>query len=520
MIRQLLFLLCILFLTVNGKAQNQNLSNGNVFEGEPFIAVNPSNSQHLVVAWMGFVPANGIRLSIKIKTSFDAGATWSAAYPIPHVVSTYQSADPSMAFDDNGNLFLSFVDYRKTPDSGGVYLFKSVDGGLNWSAPTLMIDGYADGSKLPVDRPWLAINRTGDKLFLTTKPAPWILPPNRAYFVTSTDSGQTWQPWRYIDTTNYLIGNFIAGPMAVPAVSGNQIHVVYPSYVIAQNVFPQFLHAASDNNGITFDYSVVQFGADAANNDTAKLGYQLLADPSDTNHLAFLYLQQPFGDIDVMLTESFDAGLTWSTAIRVNDDGQGNGKMQDMLWADFDSDGDLIVSWRDRRNAAGSGYTTASEYYAAFRDKDSANFSANFQISDSLIAYNTILEQSGNDFMGIVLATDTLSAVWGNTRDGSLDIWFVRMVASTGQVTSVSLFENESKDLIVFPNPSAGIFSIQSADHAPMKAITVISMNGELVSEIKPDSATAEIDLTDQPSGIYILSVETRNGIYTKRIVR
>ncbi|MDX1652776.1 MAG: hypothetical protein R3277_09815 [Brumimicrobium sp.] len=35
-------------------AQNLNISTGLVFEGEPFIAINPNNNQHLVVAWMGF----------------------------------------------------------------------------------------------------------------------------------------------------------------------------------------------------------------------------------------------------------------------------------------------------------------------------------------------------------------------------------------------------------------------------------------------------------------------------------
>ena len=35
-------------------AQNINLSEGLFFEGEPFIALNPNDNQHLVVAWMGF----------------------------------------------------------------------------------------------------------------------------------------------------------------------------------------------------------------------------------------------------------------------------------------------------------------------------------------------------------------------------------------------------------------------------------------------------------------------------------
>jgi hypothetical protein len=35
-------------------SQNTNISNGIVFDGEPYLAINPNNSQHMVVAWMGF----------------------------------------------------------------------------------------------------------------------------------------------------------------------------------------------------------------------------------------------------------------------------------------------------------------------------------------------------------------------------------------------------------------------------------------------------------------------------------
>ena len=61
MIKQSVIIL-LLILSISSNAQNQNLSNGNVFEGEPFIAINPTNTQNIVVAWMGFVAANGIRL--------------------------------------------------------------------------------------------------------------------------------------------------------------------------------------------------------------------------------------------------------------------------------------------------------------------------------------------------------------------------------------------------------------------------------------------------------------------------
>jgi len=513
----LLFFVCLL---TNGLfAQNQNLSNGSVFEGEPFIAINPTNSQNIVVAWMGFVPFSGFRLSIKIKSSMDGGATWSAASNMPHMVSTYKSADPSMVFDQQGNLFLSYIDYRENPDSGGVYLFKSTNGGVTWGNPVLIIDAYADGAKRPIDRPWLTCNAAGTRLFLTTKPAPWVLAPNRPYVTASFDGGQTWQSWRYIDTANYLVGNVIAEPMAAPVFSGNTFYAVYPSYVPAQNLYPQFI-LASTTTASTFIYHTIQMGTSAPANDTAKLGYHLIADPVNSNHLAFVFPLSPNGDLDVMLTETFDAGANWSTAVRVNDDAIANGKMQDLIWADFDNDGDLMVSWRDRRNAPGNYYQTSSEFYAAFRAKDSTHFAANFKISDSLVAFNSVLLQNGNDFMGIELTNDTLSAVWSNTRDGSLDVWFIRSLAQTGKTLSIQLLESNATKLSVFPNPTSGNFQIAFEDHSSIQSVEVYNSVGQCIQKIVPKSDLASVTLTNAASGTYFIKVKSTTQQSIKTIVK
>ena len=515
----IVFILIISIIKAN--AQNQNISNASVFEGEPYIVVNPKNTQNIVVAWMGFVFGNTGRLSIKIRTSFDAGKTWNKTITMPHIVpSTFKSADPSMVFDENGNLFLSYIDYRESPDSGGVYLYKSVNGGASWGAPVKMIDVDADPGKSAIDRPFIAINEGGDKLYLTTKPAPWIAAPNRPYYTCSIDSGKTWSQWRYIDTAGYLVGNLIQAPMAAPIAIGNNFYAAYPSYVTSQNVYAQYILASTSNNGNSFSYHKIISGNTGANNDSAKIVYKLLVNPADSNHLVFIYPYSALGDIDVMMTETYNAGNTWTAPIRINDDTKSNGKMQDLIWGDFDTDGDLIISWRDRRNATGNGYATASEFYAAFRDKDSAVFSANFKLSDSLVAYNNILAQNGNDFMGISLENDTISAVWANTRDGSLDVWFVRTAAKTGKITSVSLIESESFDINIYPNPSSGIYYIEMNDQSMIDGINIYNTVGENVLQANYKSTTLEVDLSEKPSGIYIFSIESKGRIFRKKVIR
>jgi hypothetical protein len=515
-----LFLICVLALfIVKSNGQDHNISNGNIFDGEPYIAVNPNNHNTIVVAWMGYVYNNGSGLTIKIKSSFNGGLTWSSAVNMPHMVPTYKSADPSMAFDGNDNLFLSYIDYRESPDSGGVYLFKSTNGGLTWGSPVKMIDMNTDGSKKPIDRPWLVVNNAGDKLYLSTKPAPWVAAPNRPYFTASIDSGLTWQPWRYLDTANYLVGNVIAQPMPAPVCFGNTFYAMYPSYLTSQNVYPQFFLATTTNNGAHFSYNTFVNTQTAASNDSAKLAYKLIQDPTNSNHLAFIYPSAPFGDIDIMMIETSNAGTSWSSPLRINNDVQGNGKMQDMLWADFDTDGDMIVTWRDRRNASGSGFATASEFYAAFRDKDSSAFSPNIILSDSLVSYNAILMQSGNDFMSTVLRNDTLYSVYANTKDGSLDVWFVKTAARNGTTTHVSLLEGKSSRLITSPNPSSGIINIKVEDGSMIDEIKAFNANGEVVFVKTLRTATVVVDLSEQPGGIYTLVTKANGHIFSQKIV-
>lgn len=400
-------------------AQNRNLSNGFAFDGEPYLAINPNNSQHIVVAWMGFKINNSI--VIKTRTSFDAGQTWSTTTNIPHTVSGYQSADPSLAFDNNGNLFLSYIDYTPNPTAGAVYIVKSIDGGLNWGTPVEVINSNADGTQYPVDRPWMVIDNSGgindgNIYITTTNPNIFgpVSPPYNPYFIRSTNNGTSFEPWRYLDTTNWLAGNLIPQPMSTPTVSSNgTFHAIYPSYLASQSPFARYLVASSNSEGNTFDYNIVYLTATVNNDTLPKKGYLLKANPADSNHLIFSYPNFDNGDIDVYIRESLNAGVTWSSPIRVNDDPISNDRMQDLIWADFDNDGDFVITWRDRRNSNDSTYKTSSEIYGAVLWKDSTNFSPNFVLTDSSISYHNVLAESGNDFMCVNMINDTIYAVWG-----------------------------------------------------------------------------------------------------------
>lgn len=509
-----IFLLLVMLCWKPISAQNTNLSNGYFFDGEPYLAVNPVNHQHIVVLWMGY--AYGSPLGIKSIVSFNGGETWSSPVFQPHFSSTYTSADPSLVFDNSGNIYACYIDYREMPDSGGIFITRSSDGGLSWTFLSKALDVYSDPGKVAIDRPWLTIHNASNQLFITSKPAPWIGPPNRPYFITSSDLGLNWSDWRYIDTAGFLVGNIIATPMAAPSVAPDgAFHCIYPTWVFSQSLLPGFIHACTYNNGQTFSYHGAYY-SNTGNNDTlAKSGGRLICDPSLPGHLVFIFLEAKYGDLDVFLIESFDNGITWSQPVRVNSDPIGNGKMQDLVWSDYNGEGDLVMAWRDRRNSAGTGYAEGSEIWGTLRWKDSMSLSPNFRISDTLAAYNDVLSLNGNDFMSMTVAGDTLLAAWGDVRTGTLSIWFSKIALNGLIPTGIrQLFSEEYPIVSVFPNPGEGAFTFAGD---PVFGILAVDVNGKTILKKSSDQPIPDLDLAENSPGTYLLHLTTKKG---NRIVK
>ncbi len=411
---------------------NINLSNTLVYAGEPYLAINPLNEQNIVVAWMAADLSTGFITSIKTKVSFDGGSTWGYQVIHPHIAPTCSSADVSLQFRRNGTFYISYIDSRKSPDSGGVYVSHSADGGITWSPLTEAFNSLTDDpSREPLDRPWLAADNSqtvnDGSFYLTTKPAPWIPPPNRPYLKSSADSGVMWGPYRYVDSTNYLVGNIIAAPMAFPAATADgALCAAYPSYLFSQSPYSKILFAKSYTRGSHFSYNDLLVNFPAVADTNYKLGYILAANPANAAQLAFAFVGNLNGDPDVFVTATNDGGTTWSTPVRVNDDPVGNGVGQDLVWISYAKSGDMLVAWRDRRNSPGTGFFQACDTYCAVSHNNGSSFLPNIRLSSVTAPFDSVLIQNGNDFMSCALANDTIYAAWSDVRNTRLNIYFAK----------------------------------------------------------------------------------------------
>jgi hypothetical protein len=493
-------------------AQQSNLSEGLIFDGEPHFAVNPVNQEHIVIAWMGF--EWGENLAINTRTSFDGGYTWSPATFIPHQAPGRTSADPIVGFNSDGQPYVCYIDYKPDGSEGAVYVVYSEDGGLSWETPVAAISVEDDPGEYPVDRPWIAMDATGGPydghMYLCTKPAPWEPAPNISYFIRSTDGGQSWEPWTSTGVPGWSVGPFIDEPMAAVCVNGEgTLFIVYPGWELTEYLLPRFILKKSTDGGSTFGYSQILETTEGIDDTLPKLGYSLHSDPSDPDHILLLFIAPSDEDIDIFCIETFDEGVSWTSPLRINDDPLNNGIMQDLTWAAFNENGDLVVTWRDRGVGGETGYENPSEIRARVRPAG-WTFQPSFSVS-SVSPHGEILNGNGNDFMCTALVEDTVLAAWGDISSGALNIWFSH---STAEGTT-SLINLEPLPLEIYPNPAQAGTTITFPILAE-GTFSLYDINGKLVRQ---GAFIRQIDTDGLTQGHYTVVVEAGEKSYRGTVV-
>jgi hypothetical protein len=522
----LLFLSCFVTAAYS-QPQNEAVSSGTIFDGEPYLAVNPTNQDNMVIAWMSYdINAGGTlleRFGIRLRSSFDGGKTWGNEVVMPHYERTYHSADVSMAFHKDGTLYIEYIDYRTSPDSGVIVVAHSTDGGKSWSTPVKAFDGYDNDDK-PIDRPWIVVDNSGTAsdgtIYITTKPVFWDPLPNHPYMKYSTDGGISWSKIAAVDGGEY-VDNVLVQPMVSPAVSADgSFLAAYPSWPSVLSPV-KFTLASSKDKGATYTRTTIYVPKSGSKGDTlSKLGHHLAANPLDANNMIVAAIDSHNGDNDIYSTVSTDGGLNWTAPIRINDDPIGNGVWQDLVWANYSDNGKCVISWRDRRNGDSSGYEKGSDIYFAVSTDGGKSFGKNIRISDKTAPFNKVLNGSGNDFHCTSIVHDSICATWGDTRNGKLTIYFAKAALSDGIAKVVQVSQNES-DLSVSANPASQKVSIAlSLNELDIIQLYIYDLRGkELWHDLteKTNILKRTIDLSTFSAGVYTIVAKTSQEIFSKK---
>jgi hypothetical protein len=109
----------------------------------------------------------------------------------------------------------------------------------------------------------------------------------------------------------------------------------------------------------------------------------------------------------------------------------------------------------------------------------------------------------------------------GRSSDDNLD----NLIAENAQKDDLNSANLDKNNLVLYPNPTAGRISISlsNVDYHLSDLISIYSINGSLVKEVnlKEKTKSSELDISNQPSGVYFIHIHLSNGgVVTRRIIK
>lgn len=94
------------------------------------------------------------------------------------------------------------------------------------------------------------------------------------------------------------------------------------------------------------------------------------------------------------------------------------------------------------------------------------------------------------------------------------DGYFLKLDALTTGLNGTSANETS---INIYPNPSDGIFTLQSNEE--IQQVVIRNMLGEIVLISGNKNAVETIDLSNQPAGIYFITVRSEKDVFTSRVM-
>ncbi len=418
MIKNLILVLLILPSIAVSQYKNIKVNSINNNPEEVSIAINPRHPNNLVA---------GANIN-NYYYSFDGGITW-----VNKEISDSKNGvwgDPVLIFDNNGAAY--FFHLSRPSNSqwiDRIVCQKSIDGGMTYGDP-----GTYMGLNPPKkqDKPWACVDNTESKwrnnIYVTwtqfdayDSHRPEDL--SNILFSFSSDAGGSW--------SNALRINKISGDCvdssnttegAVPCVGPNgEIFVSWSAHD------KLYFDRSLDGGATWLDDDIVagsQYGGWVYDIEGIFRCNGLpitQCDISNSPHKGTIYINYSDKtngekDVDIFVIKSTDAGNTWSSPIRVNDDPVGNGKHQFMSWMTVDPiTGSVNIIYYDRRNYDDS----STDVYLA-RSTDGGTTFENVRISES--PFTPVKSVFFGDYIGVNSYNDFTACIWQRLDKGKLSV--------------------------------------------------------------------------------------------------
>jgi hypothetical protein len=351
----------------------------NNHRSESWIAVNPTNPNHLVGTSKFFFDPVFYLFHLGSYVSFDGGQSWTNAV-IPGFdcqsapnFSWVDTTDPIHAFDSAGRVFSTILPFSLTYNPAGhqvwnvipnsaISVVKSNDGGITWrmgnqGQPLAIYN--SSGLGRTADKQWMTADANPVSPFRDNVYVGWTLFAgfsSEIWFSRSTDHGE------HFSTPVKLSVASNDGPFNTYIFLGTgpdgALYITYSSFPKRISPESAVWLLKSTDGGQTFSRPTLAttfrfVTAAALPNTTFRDGisYNMAVNPANGHVLLALEVQSDNG-IDVQLTESTDGGQSFSVPIFVNDAStQLDGTDQFQPTVAAGPDGTVAVAFYDRRLA-------------------------------------------------------------------------------------------------------------------------------------------------------------------------
>ena len=108
--------------------------------------------------------------------------------------------------------------------------------------------------------------------------------------------------------------------------------------------------------------------------------------------------------------------------------------------------------------------------------------------------------------------------IWGNPNELSWKSPYDFIVNYVPGVNSINAFNNnDAPSLCIFPNPATSTLTIKAS---PKAEIEIFNIEGQQVQTFITTGVKTKIDVSDFPSGVFIIKAVTESGIGVSKFVK
>lgn len=546
-----------------------NLSNSKEAESEIHAAINPQDSNNIVVASMQYsedqvIPFLGnSNLKIVIYYTKDGGKSWKKSnynpLQLPLLTLPAGGGDPVLAFDHEGRVYLStLVIYAQIiglSTNAELKYAVSSDGGANWVSK-----GNIEALKVSltdfkiVDKEWIAsdqfsTNHRGNLYCAFTE----VNATDTTYDVfvrRKLATVDTFERVRIPITKNeFAFAQFVT----IDVGRNGTVHLLFAGAKPEDEILSLF-YCNSTDGGKTFSKPqktveiVVPCFPKIEGVECSVPGFlterlypcpSITVDKSTSPSGGNLYItwngldiyqQKGQTGMEVFLIRSGDGGKTWTAPKKLNSD-KLNGIEQFQPSCYVNDKGRCIVSWYDRRESANN---EEGRYYMTHSCDGGASFVPEMPVSGQGMNFVQAGKINGGfgvgEYTQVVATGTTAFPFWadGRSNNGNLEVVSSRIPLVCNRAVAVRDIRNLSKDLVLhslFPNPVKAQLQLDvEADGDGILKVKCNGIDGRILFEQQKQMLngrqTIALQLNSLPLGSYWLELTFKESRIARQLVK